>query len=106
MSRINPDLLRPAEVDVLLGDATKARERLGWAPSVTLEEMMAKWSTPTSRAIARGSAADERAMTPRRILVTGAIAAVLSVSTIFEATSRRRNSLLSFDLVAIWHDDI
>jgi GDPmannose 4,6-dehydratase len=34
--------MRPAEVDVLLGDATKARERLGWAPSVTLEEMLAE----------------------------------------------------------------
>ena len=35
-------LLRPAEVDVLQGDATKARERLGWAPTVTLEEMVAE----------------------------------------------------------------
>jgi GDPmannose 4,6-dehydratase len=36
------DLLRPAEVDVLLGDAGKARERLNWEPSVTLEEMVAE----------------------------------------------------------------
>jgi GDPmannose 4,6-dehydratase len=36
------DLMRPAEVDVLLGDATKAREQLGWEPSVTLEEMLAE----------------------------------------------------------------
>jgi GDPmannose 4,6-dehydratase len=36
------DLMRPAEVDVLLGDATKARARLGWEPSVTLEEMLAE----------------------------------------------------------------
>jgi GDPmannose 4,6-dehydratase len=34
------DLLRPAEVDVLLGDASKARERLGWQPTITLEEMI------------------------------------------------------------------
>jgi GDPmannose 4,6-dehydratase len=39
---IRQDLMRPAEVDVLLGDATKARERLGWTPSVTLEEMLAE----------------------------------------------------------------
>jgi GDPmannose 4,6-dehydratase len=39
---IRQDLMRPAEVDVLLGDATKARERLGWAPSVTLEAMLAE----------------------------------------------------------------
>ena len=36
------DLFRPAEVDVLLGDATKARTALGWAPSCTLEEMVAE----------------------------------------------------------------
>jgi GDPmannose 4,6-dehydratase len=36
------DLLRPAEVDVLLGDASKAQEKLNWRPSVTLEEMIAE----------------------------------------------------------------
>jgi GDPmannose 4,6-dehydratase len=36
------DLTRPAEVDVLLGDASKARRILGWAPSVSLEEMAAE----------------------------------------------------------------
>ncbi len=42
---IDPSLLRPAEVDVLLGDASKAREKLGWTPKVSLEglvEMMVK----------------------------------------------------------------
>jgi GDPmannose 4,6-dehydratase len=37
---IDPALFRPAEVDVLLGDATKARSRLGWAPKIGLEEMI------------------------------------------------------------------
>ena len=32
--------LRPAEVDVLLGDATKARQTLGWEPTISLEEMI------------------------------------------------------------------
>ncbi|AOX19108.1 GDP-mannose 4,6-dehydratase [Kozakia baliensis] len=36
------DLLRPAEVQVLLGDASKARSALDWTPSVTLEEMIAE----------------------------------------------------------------
>src|ERR1700760_3917846 len=36
------DLLRPAEVDVLLGDASKARQKLNWQPSVTLEDMVAE----------------------------------------------------------------
>jgi len=31
---------RPTEVDLLLGDATKAREKLGWTPTVTFEELV------------------------------------------------------------------
>jgi GDPmannose 4,6-dehydratase len=34
-------LLRPAEVDVLVGDAAKARETFGWKPEVTFEELIA-----------------------------------------------------------------
>ncbi|MUH00475.1 GDP-mannose 4,6-dehydratase [Scytonema sp. UIC 10036] len=33
--------LRPAEVDLLIGDATKARQKLNWAPSVTFEQLVA-----------------------------------------------------------------
>ncbi len=40
--RTDAALLRPAEVDVLLGDASKAGGRLGWTPSVTLEDMVAE----------------------------------------------------------------
>ncbi len=36
------DLIRPAEVDVLLGDASKARERLGWQAEISLEDMIAE----------------------------------------------------------------
>jgi len=36
----NPQDLRPAEVDHLLGDASKARAKLNWAPSVTFEQMI------------------------------------------------------------------
>jgi GDPmannose 4,6-dehydratase len=36
------DLLRPAEVDVLLGDASKARQTLGWAPLISLQDMIAE----------------------------------------------------------------
>ena len=36
------DLLRPAEVDVLLGDARKAQQKLNWQPTVTLEDMVAE----------------------------------------------------------------
>ncbi|MBZ8182957.1 GDP-mannose 4,6-dehydratase [Oscillatoria salina] len=37
----DPRYLRPAEVDLLIGDSTKAREKLGWKPSVTFEELVA-----------------------------------------------------------------
>jgi GDPmannose 4,6-dehydratase len=37
---IDPKLIRPAEVDVLCGDATKARDKLGWEPEVTFEELI------------------------------------------------------------------
>jgi GDPmannose 4,6-dehydratase len=37
---IDPKLFRPAEVDVLLGDPAKAREKLGWKPKISLEEMI------------------------------------------------------------------
>jgi len=36
------ELLRPAEVHFLLGDATKARRKLRWEPAVSLEEMVAE----------------------------------------------------------------
>jgi GDPmannose 4,6-dehydratase len=38
--RTDPALIRPAEVDLLVGDATKAREELGWEPTVDLEGLV------------------------------------------------------------------
>ncbi len=37
---ISPEYFRPAEVDYLEGDASKARSRLGWQPRVSFEEMV------------------------------------------------------------------
>ncbi|ACV63608.1 GDP-mannose 4,6-dehydratase [Desulfofarcimen acetoxidans DSM 771] len=37
---IDPKYFRPTEVDVLLGDAAKARERLGWKPKVSFRELV------------------------------------------------------------------
>ncbi|TMD40624.1 MAG: GDP-mannose 4,6-dehydratase [Chloroflexi bacterium] len=37
---IDPQLYRPAEVDQLIGDASKARQRFGWRPRVTFEELV------------------------------------------------------------------
>jgi GDPmannose 4,6-dehydratase len=36
----DPRYMRPAEVDILIGDASKARRELGWEPSVSFEELV------------------------------------------------------------------
>ena len=38
----DPRFMRPAEVAVLCGDATKAKEKLGWIPKTSFEEMVSK----------------------------------------------------------------
>jgi GDP-mannose 4,6-dehydratase len=40
--QIDPRYFRPAEVETLLGDPTKAKEKLGWVPEITVEEMCAE----------------------------------------------------------------
>ena len=37
---VDPRYFRPAEVETLLGDPTKAKEKLGWVPQITLQEMI------------------------------------------------------------------
>ena len=37
--KINPKFYRPTEVDLLIGDPAKAKEKLGWEPKTTLEEL-------------------------------------------------------------------
>ena len=38
--QVDPRYFRPAEVDILLGDATKAKTKLGWQPKVGFEELV------------------------------------------------------------------
>jgi len=40
--RVDPRYFRPAEVETLLGDPSKAKEKLGWTPEVTAQEMCAE----------------------------------------------------------------
>jgi len=42
MIEVNPRFFRPTEVETLLGDPTKAKEKLGWVPEITLQEMVAE----------------------------------------------------------------
>ncbi|TIP33207.1 MAG: GDP-mannose 4,6-dehydratase, partial [Mesorhizobium sp.] len=37
---IDPDLFRPAEVEILLGNPAKAKAKLGWEATISLEEMI------------------------------------------------------------------
>lgn len=37
---IDPKFVRPAEVDILVGDASKAKKKLGWEPKVSFEELI------------------------------------------------------------------
>jgi len=39
---VDPEYYRPTEVNELLGDASKARDKLGWEPEITFEEMIAE----------------------------------------------------------------
>ena len=38
--KVDPKYFRPAEVETLLGDATKAKEKLGWEPKISFEQLV------------------------------------------------------------------
>ena len=40
--KVDPRYFRPAEVETLLGDPSKAKQKLGWVPEITVEEMCAE----------------------------------------------------------------
>ena len=40
--KVDPRYFRPAEVETLLGDPTKAKQKLGWVPEITVEQMCAE----------------------------------------------------------------
>ncbi len=40
--QVDPRYFRPSEVETLIGDPTKAKEKLGWIPEITVEEMCAE----------------------------------------------------------------
>ena len=51
--RIDPRYFRPAEVDTLLGDPSKAKTKLGWTPEITAQEMCAEMVTEDHKAARR-----------------------------------------------------
>jgi GDPmannose 4,6-dehydratase len=38
--KVDPRYFRPTEVETLLGDPTKAREKLGWTPQISVQELV------------------------------------------------------------------
>lgn len=49
---IDPKLFRPAEVNLLCGDATKAREKLGWEPEISFESLVQEMMIADTSALA------------------------------------------------------
>ncbi len=50
---VDPRYFRPAEVETLLGDARKAREKLGWTPKTSFEELVAEMAREDLRSAER-----------------------------------------------------
>ena len=62
---VDQELHRPAEVNILLGDASKARAQLGWNHSVTFEELVREMVEADCRALGVEHALVPRAGTAR-----------------------------------------
>jgi len=63
--RIDPAFLRPAEVDHLIGDASKAKRVFGWEPSVSFERLVAMMVDADIAALSGASRATATAWIPR-----------------------------------------
>ena len=51
--QVNPKFYRPAEVDLLIGDASKARDTLGWIPKVDVQQLAAMMAKADYDALTR-----------------------------------------------------
>jgi GDPmannose 4,6-dehydratase len=60
--RVDPRYFRPAEVETLLGDPKKAKERLGWVPEITAQEMCAEMVLSDHKAARRHALLKEHGM--------------------------------------------
>jgi GDPmannose 4,6-dehydratase len=57
---VDPRFIRPAEVELLLADPTRARERLGWQPTISFEELVAEMVHADLEATRRGDGPADR----------------------------------------------
>ncbi|SHI40868.1 GDPmannose 4,6-dehydratase [Shimia gijangensis] len=60
--RIDPRYFRPAEVETLLGDPAKAKDKLGWVPEITVQEMCAEMVAEDLKASQRYALLKEHGM--------------------------------------------
>ena len=60
--RIDPRYFRPAEVETLLGDPTKAKVNLGWVPEITAQEMCAEMVAEDHKAARRSKLLKEHGL--------------------------------------------
>lgn len=58
---IDPALVRPAEVDLLIGDPAKAKRQLGWTPQITFEQMIDRMVKSDIEKLKGGNTADTKA---------------------------------------------
>ena len=52
--KVNPQYFRPAEVDLLIGDASKAKTILGWQPQISYEELVKRMVESDIKLLAEG----------------------------------------------------
>jgi GDPmannose 4,6-dehydratase len=60
IAEVDPRYFRPTEVDELLGDASRARQKLGWKPSVSFQEMVSKMVESDLKEAARDQLCKDR----------------------------------------------
>jgi GDPmannose 4,6-dehydratase len=52
--KVNPQFFRPAEVDLLIGDASKAKKVLGWKPEISYEQLVKRMVESDIKLLAEG----------------------------------------------------
>ena len=52
--KVNPQFFRPAEVDLLIGDAAKAKKVLGWEPEISYEQLVERMVNSDMKLLAEG----------------------------------------------------
>ena len=63
--KVDPRYFRPTEVETLLGDPTKAKEKLGWTPGITFEELVAEMVQEDLKAAERDELIKRHGYTPK-----------------------------------------